>query len=179
MSDRIDHYLEKLGAKPDATIDEINTAYFGLLQQFSEVQTEEQANEMRELQHAYAIVRRHYTGPEPKKSIKIDPGAWTPFIGALLLVTVLTFAILNFSSIELMITQYEPGDVVRWEHEQTPYGEILSYDPNHRFHTGEAAAAYEIRLAGTGEVVWLSHRIVVKGMTEMDAQEIQAAAVNE
>ena len=178
MSEHIDHYLEKLGAKPNATIDEINTAYYGLLQQFSDNPTEEQDEEMQELQHAYAIVRRHYTGPKPKKRIKIDPRSSVPIVGMLALVAVLIFGILNFSSIELMITRYEPGEVVRWEHEKAPYGEILSYDPDHRFHTGKPSAAYQIRLTDTGEVVWLSHRVVVKAMTAMDAQEIQAAGFN-
>ena len=69
----------------------------------------------------------------------------------------------------------DAGDIVRWENEASPYGQIVRYESDHRFHTGEPSAAYEIRLADTGETVWLSHRVVVKGMTEMDPQEAKAA----
>jgi hypothetical protein len=83
--------------------------------------------------------------------------------------------ILNFSTVQVALMRYDPGDIVRWENEQAPYGQILRYEADHQFHTGEPSAAYEILLAGSGETVWLSHRVVVKGMTEMDPQEAKAA----
>jgi hypothetical protein len=28
------------------------------------------------------------------------------------------------------------GDVLRWDKKSEPYGEVLRYDPTHRFHSG-------------------------------------------
>jgi len=181
MSDRMTHYLSLLGAKPGATLEQINAAYYCVLEQFPENPTEEEDAQLRELQHAYSIVRRHYSEHAPKRKSKrkdpIELGRWGGVAagGTLVLGMAIVLLILNFSTVELALTRYEAGDIVRWENEASPYGQIVRYESDHRFHTGEPSAAYEIRLADTGETVWLSHRVVVKGMTEMDPQEAKAA----
>jgi hypothetical protein len=62
----------------------------------------------------------------------------------------------------------DPGTVVRLKGANAPYGTIVRYDPAHEFHTGEPSPAYEIRLRGSDETVWLSKRVVVKGMVAVD-----------
>ncbi len=44
---------------------------------------------------------------------------------------------------------------------------MLRFDKQHRFHTGNPVQAYEVRLAATGETVWLTKRVIIKGMTPM------------
>jgi hypothetical protein len=182
MSDRMTHYLSLLGVKPGAELEQINAAYYCVLEQFPENPTEEEDAQLQELQHAYSIVRRHYVGDAPrlkrKKSVDIDGWGAVAVGGTLALVMAIVLLILNFSAVQLALTRYEAGDIVRWEDEQSPYGQILRYEAEHRFHTGEPSAAYEIRLAATGETVWLSHRVVVKGMTEMDPNDAKAAGLS-
>jgi hypothetical protein len=180
MADRMTHYLSLLGVQPGATLDEINASYYCLLEQFPDNITEVEDARLAELQHAYSIVRRYYVEDEvrPKRKKKRSSDTTLSSVavgGTLAVIMAVVLVILNFSTLRLAVVRYEPGDIVRWENETTPYGQILRYESDHQFHTGKPARAYEIRLAGTGETVWLSHRVVVKGMTEMDPQEAKAA----
>ena len=100
-----------------------------------------------------------------------------PAMLALALVLGVTYVAMNYQEVRLMLVRYEPGDVVRFKHEESPYGKVLRYDPEHRFHAGEPAGAYEIALSGKDETVWLSERIVVKGMVPIAPASSQAAGV--
>ena len=66
--------------------------------------------------------------------------------------------------LSLRMTEIDPGTVVRLKDSNAPYGTILRFDPAHKFHTGDPAPAYEIHLRSGDETVWLSKRVVVKGM---------------
>ena len=175
MSD-MNKFLNKLQLEPGASLEQINNAYSMLVEQFSDNPTAEEEEHQQWLQNAYAVLHQACTSRQRKKvSIKINPRVLRGTMGGMALVVLVTLLILNFSGLQMMFNGYDPGDVLRWRTKQVPYGQVISYDRDHRFHTGEATGAYEIRLANRDETVWLSERVVVMGMNSMDPQEVQAA----
>jgi hypothetical protein len=76
---------------------------------------------------------------------------------------------MNYSEIKLKVSNYELGDVVRWEDSSGPYGKILQFNPSHNFGTGNPSPAYEIQLDGTTETVWVSERVVEKAMVPVSS----------
>jgi hypothetical protein len=68
----------------------------------------------------------------------------------------------------MSLTRHDPGAVLRLRDGEAPYGTVMAYDAAHRFHTGRPTPAYEIRLP-SGETVWLSARVVAKGMVAMES----------
>jgi hypothetical protein len=161
------HYLETLGVKRGASMDEIHTAYYLLIEKYSHNPTEDEAEEQLKLQHAYNILCRSYEEPEPTSPG--DAAERSSKLGlkiaiALLVVSIPAVVAMNFSALKLQMTEIDPGTVVRLKDSNAPYGTILRYDPAHRFHTGRPLPAYEIQLRGGDGTVWLSKRVVVKGM---------------
>ena len=165
------HYLDVLGIKRGATLDDIHTAYYLLIEKYSHNPTELEVEERQKLQHAYNILCRSYEDAPPVKKKATDDHAVRRG-QVILLVLVLLFGIsaliaMNWSSIKLEMTHIEPGTVMRLNAQHNPYGTVLRFDKQHRFHTGDPVPAYEVRLAATGEIVWLNKRVVVKGMRPM------------
>jgi hypothetical protein len=175
MTDSLAHYRKILDVDPDATLEEINTAYYLQLEKFPENPTEEEAF-LQKLRQAYSVLKRTYTDPKPSKAL-VDMRILMPVLGVLLVVLSVALVVMNYSTIQMMVTSYEPGDVLRWRSHQEPYGQVLRYEAEHRFHTGRPSGAYEIRLAGKDETVWVSERLVVKGMMPVDSGGTQAAGV--
>jgi hypothetical protein len=163
------HYLDVLGVKPGATLDEIHTAYYLHVERFQDNPTEEDLEHQRKVQHAYAVLRRAYdpsVGPPPAVSAGAGRGArkWLAVGAVLAVVGAGVLLVLNYSTIRVHMTDVEPGTVLRVKDQAVPYGTVVGFDPAHRFHTGQPAPAYEIRRSDSGETVWLSKRVVVKGM---------------
>jgi len=161
------HYLDVLGLKPGASMDEIHTAYYLLIEKYSHNPTEDEADDQLKLQHAYNILCRSYEEPEqssPGDSADRNPKRTLKIAGALLIVCIPAIVAMNFSALKLRMTEIDPGTVVRLKDSNAPYGTILRYDPSHKFHTGAPSPAYQIHLRGGDETVWLSKRVVVKGM---------------
>ena len=177
MSDQLERYLAILGVRPGATKDEINTVYFALLEQLPDNPTEEDEARLQEVKHAYSILQRNYRPVVERGSVARKLRSLVPVLGLTVLVLGVVLSALNYQNIRLAVVEYHPGDVVRWNSQSEPYGKVLSYDPTHRFHTGEPSAAYEIRLNDRDETIWLSERIVIKAMVPMGAAELQAAGV--
>jgi hypothetical protein len=71
---------------------------------------------------------------------------------------------LNFGTIKLHWTEVRPGTVIRLAGNSEPYATVIRFDPSHQFAVGEPARAYQLKLSGSDEVIWLSERIVEKGM---------------
>jgi hypothetical protein len=165
------YYLDILGVKPGATMDEIHTAYYLLIEKYAHNPTEDEAEEQLKLQHAYNILCRSYEEPEQESPAESDRGNTKLFLmiaAGLLAVCVPVLVALNFSALKLGMTELDPGTVVRLKDANAPYGTILRYDPAHVFHTGKPSPAYEIHLRGKEETVWLSKRVVVKGMVPVE-----------
>jgi hypothetical protein len=166
------HYLDLLGVKAGATMDEIHTAYYLQVEKYSDNPTEDEAEEQIKLQHAYNILRRSYdeseTPPTRDRSVERSPKRVLVIVAVLLAVGLSVLVAMNYSELKLRMTEYVPGTVVRLEDAHVPYGTILRYDPAHEFHTGRPTPAYEIELRNGRERVWLSKRVVVKGMVPLE-----------
>jgi len=164
------HYLDILGVKPGATMDEIHTAYYLLIEKYAHNPTEDEAEEQLKLQHAYNILCRSYDEPKPASSSDTPehrPQLLLKVAAGLLVLGIPALVAMNFSELKLRMTDFDPGTVVRLKDSNVPYGTILRYDPAYQFHVGEPTPAYEIHLRNGEETVWLSKRVVVKGMVPL------------
>lgn len=178
MSDNLARYFAILRVEPGASREEINTAYYSILERLPKNPTEEEDKQIQQIKHAWAILQRNYRPAVKQRRVAAHGRrSMLPILGLALMVLGIAFLAFNYQSIRLAVVEYHPGDVVRWQNKSEPYGKLLRYDPTHRFHTGEPSPAYEIKLEGTDEKIWLSERIVIKAMVPMDAGELQAAGV--
>lgn len=177
MNDNLDRYFEILNLQPGASKDEINTAYYAILERLPENPTEEESEHIQQIKHAWSILQRNYRPVARQRVVARKRRGLVPMLGLTAMVLAIVFFTLNYQSIRLAVVEYQPGDVVRWTNKSEPYGKVLRYDPMHRFHAGEPSPAYEIRLEGKDESIWLSERIVIKAMVPMDSGELQAAGV--
>jgi hypothetical protein len=165
MSEHLARYLQMLDLRPGASLDEVNTAYFTVVEKFPENPTEEDEARTQELRRAYDILRRAYVPPQ-KKVIEVlfDNRLIVPLMSfaAAAFLGVLIYA--NRGTIKIKMTRYEPGAVLRLKSASAPFGTIVGYEAAHRFPAGAPGAAYEIRLDGKQETLWVSERLVVNGM---------------
>ena len=164
------HYLEMLGVKRGATMDEIHTAYYLLIERYSHNPTETEVEDQHKLQHAYNILCRSYDEGKEVRDVEGDGIRQRGRLMVAAFVAVIAIAVLvamNWSEIKVKLAHIEPGTVVRLNDHRDPYATVLGFDDKHRFHTGNTVPAYELRLAATGETVWLNKRVVVKGMKAM------------
>lgn len=163
-----DRFRELLGVRPDATLEEINTAYFLLLEKLSVNPSDKEGEQQLELQHAYTILRRAHETAEPKLAAsRWNPRVFVAVAGILLVVLIPVLVIMNLDWFTMATTEYETGDVLRLSNREAPFGTVVGFHPAHRFHTGQPGPAYQVRLAETGETVWISERVVVKGMVKI------------
>jgi len=165
IPDRLTRCLATLGLKPGASLDEINTTYFTILKRFPEHPTADDEAYMQELRRAYDILRRTYVAPQ-KKVVKVvfDKRMAVPLLGAATVVLAGVLLYLNWGTVRLQMTHYEPGAVLRLRSADVPFGTIVGYEAAHRYPAGKPGAAYEVRLEGKSETVWVSERLIVNGM---------------
>jgi len=150
---------------------EISTHYFVMLEKFPKNPTEEEEEAIRELQHAFSIVRRAYSGRVVASRSASSSRTFMAVVATLAILGGSTFAVLNASAIQIMLNRHEVGDVLRWKNQTEPYGTVVGYDEQHRFHAGPPGAAFEIRLTGKEDTVWISERLAVKGMVRTDPSD--------
>jgi len=165
IPDRMARCLETLGLRPGASLDEINTTYYTILKRFPENPTEHDEAHMRELRRAYEILRRTYVPPQ-KRVVRVlmDKRLAIPLLGVATAVLAGVLLYLNWGAIKLQTTHYEPGEVLRLKSANVPFGTIVEYDAAHKYPVGRPGAAYEIRLEGKTDTVWVSERLIVNGM---------------
>jgi len=177
MNDNLARYFAILKVEPGASKDELNTAYYSILERLPKNPTEEEAQRIQQIKHAWSILQRNYTPAVKRRVVARQRRSLVPMLGVVAAVLAVVLFAFNYQDIRLAVVEYQPGDVVRWTNKSEPYGKVLRYDPMHRFHVGEPSPAYEIRLQGEDETIWLSERIVIKAMVPMDSGELQAAGV--
>ena len=76
--------------------------------------------------------------PAETRKAALSPRLLMPEMLVLALVLGATCLLMNDQEVRLMPVRYRPGNVVRFKHEEAPCGRVLQYDPEHRFHAGEA-----------------------------------------
>jgi hypothetical protein len=165
MTDRMSRCLATLGLRPGASLDEINTTYYTILKRFPENPTEDDETHLRGLRHAYDTLRRGYVPPK-KKAVEIlrDKRLAIPLMCVATAVLAGVLLHLNWGTVKLKMTRYEPGTVMRLSAASVPFGTIVGYEAAHKFPAGRPGAAYEVRLEGKTETIWVSERIIVNGM---------------
>jgi hypothetical protein len=164
-ADPMARYLDLLGLKPGATLDAVNIAYFTVVKRFPENPTEEDEARMQELKRAYDIIRRAYVPPKARSVLVLfDKRRLMPLLGVTAFVLVGVLVYLNWGTIRLKMTHYEPGAVLRLKSATVPFGTIVGYEPAHQFPIGAPGAAYEVRLDGKTDTVWVAERLIVNGM---------------
>ena len=161
----LQRYFDVLGLRSGAPLDAINTAYYMQVKRFPENPTEEDEARLQEIKRAYEMLKRAHVPPR-KKAIKIvlSKRLLIPFMSVLIVVALGALVAFNWGAIKLSMTHYEPGAVLRLKSQGQPYGEVIGFEPQHRWDTGNPSAAYSIRLQGSQDVVWVGERLVVNGM---------------
>ncbi|HUD72033.1 MAG TPA: J domain-containing protein [Dongiaceae bacterium] len=163
--DPMGRYLDLLGIRPGATLDEINTAYFTLVKRFPENPTEEDEAAVQEVRRAYDIVRRRYVPPKTKAfQIVFDKRVMIPLMAVSVVALGGMFLWMNWNNVRVSTTHYEAGAVLRLPGAATPYGTVTGYESTHKFPAGVPSPAYSIKLTDKEETVWVSERLVVLGM---------------
>lgn len=170
-SEHLTSYLDTLGLKPGASLEDVNTTYYMLIKKFPENPTEEEEARLQKVKHAYDTLRRTYV-PEVRKPIQdlVNRRFLVPAIGALAAVLLVVLVAMNYGTIKMKMTRYEPGAVLRLKSQAVPFGQVVDFEAQHRFPTGNPSPAYSIRLAGKDETVWVSQRLVVTGMVPADSK---------
>ncbi len=164
MSGHLNRYIEVLGLRPGATLDEVNTTYYTIIKKFPENPTEEEEARLQELKHAYDMLRRSYAPREKGIEVLLNRRLLIPTLSALTVVLLVALVALNYGTIKLKMTHYQTGAVLRLRSESQAYGEVVGFEPLHTFPIGNPSAAYAIRLTGGQQTVWVSERLVVNGM---------------
>ncbi len=161
-------YLELLGLAPGATREALDAAYYLALGNLPQHPTEEDLARQQRLHHAYAVLRRIYKAREGQRSFGVRRARWAAvalFAAAGALGSGLLW---SWPDLRLRLVHYEPGTVLGWKHARAPYAVVVGYERARRFATGRAAPAYELRLVENGQTVWLSERVVEKGMARIE-----------
>jgi hypothetical protein len=167
VSGNLRPYLKQLGLPPGATFKQITARYYARIEQLDD----DQEADRERLDHAFRILKRAYTSPTAPvvRAGPVRRGSDSRFaVVAIALFTIVTvggvFLTMNYDDIKVRTSNYEVGKVVRWKNSSEPYGRIVQFSREHAFPTGNPAPAYEIRLEGALETVWLGERVVEKGM---------------
>lgn len=170
-SDHLTSYLDILGLKPGASLEDVNTTYYTLIKRFPQNPTEEEEARLQKVKHAYDLLRRTYV-PEVRKPIRdlVNRRFLVPAIGTLAAVLLVVLVAMNYGTIKMKMTRYEPGAVLRLKSQSVPFGQVVDFEARHRFPTGNPSPAYAIRLADKDETVWVSQRLVVTGMVPADSK---------
>jgi len=163
-------YLDTLGLKPGASLEDINTTYYTIIKKFPQNPTEEEEARLQKVKHAYDLLRRTYV-PRQRKPLQnlVNRRFLVPAIGSLAAILLVILVAMNYSTIRLKMTHYDSGAVLRFKNQAEPFGEVVGFETQHRFPTGNPSPAYAIRLAGKDETVWISQRLVVNGMVPADS----------
>jgi hypothetical protein len=166
MTEQVARYLQMFDLQPGASLDEVNTVYFTFIEKLAKNPTEEDEVRLQDLRRAYDILRRAYVPPK-KKAVEVlfDNRLIAPVMSVAVAALLVVLIWLNWGTIRIKTTHYEPGAVLRLKPAQAPFGTVVAYEETHRFPAGAPAAAYEVRLDGRQETVWVSERTVVNGMT--------------
>jgi len=159
-------YYEVLGLKSGATLDAINTAYYMLIKRLPENPTEDDETRLQEIKRAYEMLKRTRVAPKRKVvKVLLSRRLLIPVMSALTVASLAGLVAVNWGSIKLSMTHYEPGAVLKLKGQGQPYGEVTGFEPHHTWDTGNPSSAYSIRLEGSKDVVWVGERLVVNGMT--------------
>ena len=168
MSDvALDRYWHALGLPPNSSLEQVETQYCLLLQRVPEQPTEAEEREWQEMRRAYAILRRASAARGTKVGARVSAALAARaglVLGAGVILGGLFLLAFNFKSVSVRWTELAVGTELRVEDSNKLYGTVLEFDRNHAFDAGNPGPAYRLRLAETGEEVWVGERLVELGL---------------
>jgi len=160
-------YWDTIGLKPGADVEKLDTTYYLLVEQVPKDPTEEETRRQEELGHAYAVLRRSLVARDSRVAVaRAAPRRDRRQVAAVvaLVLGAVVLLLLNLGNLKTAVISYHAGDVLHVKGQTSVYGTVLGFERDHRFHTGPPSPAYQVRLAGSDEVIWVSERVVEKGM---------------
>lgn len=164
----LSRYWNVLGLPPNCSLEQLETHYCVLLETIPENPTEEEEQAWQEIRRAYAVLRRACAAHEAKGIERISAAVAARAglaLGLGLLVGVSCLLAFNYKNLTTRWTQIDVGTELRMEGSQKLFGTVLRFDRNHVFPAGNPGPAYKIRVAETGEELWLGERVVELGMS--------------
>lgn len=164
----LSRYWSILGLPPDASVEQIDTQYYVLIEKLPENPTEEEERQFEEIRRAYAVLRRACATRETKGLRRISSAFAARaglVLGAGLLVGGIFVLAVNYKSLAVRFTEVPAGTELRVKDSNKFWGTVLEFRRNHTFAAGNPGPAYKVRMAETGEEVWVGERIVELGMS--------------
>ena len=169
MSDNaLSRYWNTLGLPPNSSLEQLETHYCVLIEKIPENPTEDEEQAWHEIRKAYSVLRRACTAKDAKGIERIS-AIFAARAGLALGVGVLLGALcllaFNYKNIAVRWTQVDTGTELRIKGSNKLYGSVVQFERNHAFPTGNPGPAYKVRVADTGEEIWLGERVVELGMS--------------
>jgi hypothetical protein len=169
MSDStLSRYWNTLGLPPNSSLEQLETHYCVLIESIPENPTEEEEQAWHEIRRAYSVLRRACATRETKGIERISTllaARAGLALGAGLLLGALCLLAFNYKNIAVRWTQVDPGTELRVKGSDQPYATVIQFERNHAFPAGNPGPAYKVRIAATGEEIWLGERVVELGMS--------------
>lgn len=164
----LSRYWSVLELPPGASLEQIDTQYYVLIEKLPENPTEEEERRFEEIRRAYSVLRRACATRESKglRGISAAFAARAGLVlGAGLLVGGILLLAFNYKALSVRLTEVPAGTELRVMDSKTVWGTVLEFQRNHTFAAGNPGPAYRVRLAETGEEIWVGERVVELGMS--------------
>lgn len=161
-------YWTALGLPPNSSLEQVETQYCLLLQQIPERPTEAEEREWQEMRRAYTVLKRACAAREihGRKRISTVLAARAGLgVAAGLMLGVLFLLAFNYKSLSVRWSQVDVGAELRVQESGKLYGTVVAFERNHVFAAGKPGPAYKVRVAETGEELWIGERIVEVGLS--------------
>lgn len=161
-------YWSVLGLSPDTSLEQLEMHYTLVAERFPTNPTEDEERECEEIRRAYGVLRRaceaRETQAAPDAARPISPSKWKIVALSVVLSVTSSLVAVNLKSIRVALTTVETGTELRIQGRSEPFGTVVGFDATHAFPAGKPGPAYRVRLAGTGEEIWVGERTVELGM---------------
>lgn len=168
--DPLRHYLKLLGLPPNATFDQVKTAFAARSEGFSTPITPDEEERQERIRRAYSIIIRVFD--ERSQTTTVERKRWLAKAGGVVLAILLTLLIAsNLGTLRDLTAQYEPGDLLYRVDNHVLFGTVVAFDPAHQFAAGRPVAAYQVQLSRSSRKIWISRRAVVGGMKAVRAKD--------
>lgn len=161
-------YWTALGLPPNSSLEQVETQYCLLLQQIPERPTEAEEREWQEMRRAYTVLKRACAARETKGGNRLSTVLAARAglaLAAGVILGVLFLLAFNYKSFSVRWSQVAVGAELRAPESNKLYGTVLEFDRSHVFAAGKPGPAYRVRVAETGEEVWVGERLVELGMS--------------
>lgn len=161
-------YWSVLGLSPDTSLEQLEMHYTFVAERFPANPTEDEERECEEIRRAYGVLRRACQARETHAATDaarpLPSSKWKVVLLSVVLSVTSSLLAVNLKSIRVALTSVEVGTELRIKGHSEPFGTVVGFDSAHEFPAGKPGPAYRVRLAETGEQIWVGERTVELGM---------------